>query len=120
MGMSLSSHALLIFADQLRHAIAMMETGLQHSKPSRINGVLLQKAHTQVATKSEGSFVPTLFPGEDVEQGRFTTAILRNQTDTIPLGQAKGDTIKQHQVAKRLGQILDLKYRLSHGLNTNH
>ena len=105
----------------LQHLLGValvVETGIEHALVGVKVGCLFQHAHTQVTTEDDVTLVIALFARQDRQQGALTRTVLGYQTYLLPLGYRKTQIAKQHQRAKRLGEVLYVQVWifLSHSL----
>ena len=89
-GMAFRLHATLIFLNQLNGAVAMMETGFEHSQFFGILRILLQIANTQITPEGYSAGIVPFLTGKDIKQCSLTRTVLGYQADALPFGQTEG------------------------------
>ena len=105
---------LFIFADELQGIIGLVKASLEYGEPFGVHGALAQIAHAQIVLIDDASRVVSLNTGQDIEQRTLARTITGDKPYTLPLGHTKRYAREEHQVAKRLGESVDLQIRNQH------
>ena len=79
------------------------------SMPPKIHDVVVEPAARRTKPMAlRGTTVVSLYACQHIEQRTLACTVAGNEAYALSLGHAKGDTLEEHQVAKRLCQAIDL------------
>ena len=81
--------------------------------------VLAEVFHPQVVAPHDGAFVLPLDAHDDVQQRRLAAAVAGYEADAVTLTDAQRKVLEKHQVAERLGKIINLEVADSHIIQTS-
>ena len=113
-GLIVRGKHLLVACNQFHRFVVGAEAGFEHRQLRIILRRLFEVSKSDVVAKYHPSFVVTFLSPDDVQQGGLSRSIAGNQSDLIPLGNAKRDIAKEQQIAEAFGECVDLQEGMGH------